>query len=588
MERLLGRSKSHKHNPNRREKLAEFDLARSPTTSLNSTSWTTERVSAARLGGAAGRSANVSDSNIRPKTAGAAVSPSPLRTVANIGDPIIIMSDNMEYRFPTPTARKTTFSLVTPSATVRSDPEEIGIGVALGSPSQAHFFQKPSIALPSSSRAHQFQSPVVQAQSATTSNEMFSPAKSTPNEQREMRHDMNETGKPKLSRWRSIGNFFGKKQQQQQQDENYLQVYDANVGNSTSSSPVVRSARFSGDPPKDTMKKAKRSVRRKKEVPELQVGIPVQLPSADIGPATPPRGPLLNVNIPDIHMERYSVMFSGVLPARQSGLLARRQAGKTANLEVKRLQFTQRLMYPRTDSNQPLQIPNAPGLRRRATSPNPSPSYKLFPQGDTHTPKDLERSASVLSRPRPLRRAKTAPGGLSPKPELLEPATPATAADAEYAAAEQSRQALTPTPSEPSSPSTPKDGEAAGPRDTWRYSLTDADEPAWEMITIGKAAEPGDRVSASDVARPLARAPGPSRFAAAAAAAPDRDDDWLYRAEVQVARSLSVTKARRHLLRPLAVAKEQGAEKVSDSRALTPLLVEAAARKSMAVRIEDA
>ena len=164
----------------------------------------------------------------------------------------------------------------------------------------------------------------------------------------------------------------------------------------------------------------------------------------------------------------------------------------------------------------------------------------------------------------------------------------------EYVAEEKSRQALTPTPSEPSSPSTPKDGEAAqgpGQPDAWQFSLMDEDEPMWEMITIGKAAEPGDRISASDVSRPLphARRPLPPRFdSAPKAAVRDPDDDWHYRGEVQVARSLSVTKAKKHLLRPLAVTKDQGSEKVNESRALTPLLVEMSARKSMTVRIEDA
>jgi hypothetical protein len=153
---------------------------------------------------------------------------------------------------------------------------------------------------------------------------------------------------------------------------------------------------------------------------------------------------------------------------------------------------------------------------------------------------------------------------------------------------EKNRQALTPTPSEPSSPSTPKDGEEGhlgGRPNTWKYSLMDTSEPAWEMITVGKKAEPGDRMSESTVGHDLH---GDPRHDTIYNAIQDIEMDLhSYRAEVQVARSLSVTKAKRHLLRPLAI-RDQAAEKVNESRALTPTLVEMRQRKSMMVTIEGA
>jgi hypothetical protein len=42
-------------------------------------------------------------------------------------------------------------------------------------------------------------------------------------------------------------------------------------------------------------------------------------------PATPPKD-FLAVDIPETKMERYSVMFNGILPNQPGGLLARRQS----------------------------------------------------------------------------------------------------------------------------------------------------------------------------------------------------------------------------------------------------------------------
>lgn len=96
---------------------------------------------------------------------------------------------------------------------------------------------------------------------------------------------------------------------------------------------------------------------------------PAPLPSPPPLPQLPQlSGPLLNVDIPSIKMERYSVMFNGVLQPQSSSssLLARRQATldrlKTINSEM-----TQGSL----DSLRP----------RRATSPQPkaSPTFMLEP-----------------------------------------------------------------------------------------------------------------------------------------------------------------------------------------------------------------
>lgn len=99
------------------------------------------------------------------------------------------------------------------------------------------------------------------------------------------------------------------------------------------------------------------------------------------GPENKPKAQLLNVDIPSIEMERYSVMFGSVLQPNHgtSSLLARRQA----TLEKLRM-----LKDETTREEQGLPLKPPP---RRATSPNPgrqSPSFSLFPPtpGKSGTP----------------------------------------------------------------------------------------------------------------------------------------------------------------------------------------------------------
>jgi hypothetical protein len=129
---------------------------------------------------------------------------------------------------------------------------------------------------------------------------------------------------------------------------------------------------------------------------------------------------------------------------------------------------------------------------------------------------------------------------------------------------EDNRQALTPTPSEPSSPTTPEDNQSVhsfNPFTNDRGSAAwnpSTEEPSWQMITIGKLAEPGDRVSGSVHVEGA-----------------EEQDDWHHsnpHVQVQVARSMSVTKARRHLIGPKLTAKS--GERLVDRKPLTPTLVE--------------
>ncbi|TAQ87159.1 hypothetical protein B7494_g4538 [Chlorociboria aeruginascens] len=114
------------------------------------------------------------------------------------------------------------------------------------------------------------------------------------------------------------------------------------------------------------------------------------------------QGNLLNVDIPSIQMERYSIMFGSVLQkptSSSSTLLARRQAtldklnkvNEALTLKEKELDAKSRLLRP-----------------RRGTEPTKSPALSLFPS----TPS--KSSVNDASEPPSLSRSNTSPAALSP------------------------------------------------------------------------------------------------------------------------------------------------------------------------------
>jgi hypothetical protein len=141
--------------------------------------------------------------------------------------------------------------------------------------------------------------------------------------------------------------------------------------------------------------------------------------------------PKLDVDIPDIQMDRYSVMFGSLLGGQQSASLLSRRSKV-----LERLKTTDETVASEDPLPQPKQLDNAglsthvaeseyseqlipPPSSRRATSPTPgkSPVFSLFPQ----TPATPRRAAATTSqaKPTPLQRSFTAPSRLSPMEETF-------------------------------------------------------------------------------------------------------------------------------------------------------------------------
>ncbi|TLD37399.1 hypothetical protein E2P81_ATG04211 [Venturia nashicola] len=563
---------------------------------------------------------------IRPQTANAAMDRR--KGMRAMGSPIVLSSGSDTFNFPTPSRSPTTTQdIYLPE--MRSDTPDI-IGVALGSPSHAAFFHSPM-----------FESPYQNTLAA--SKDFLTPPLSTPgrsmtsDESRSTKNDLDEGTKPKLSRWRSLGGLFGRKQVQARNDRKPsplvqpsspalqerrplprvqqtspapvdLKLHGAHAWDRDNSSRVVFEAQTSPPSTKKT-RRERMGLGRSQTAPTVE--------TRSESPAPPPKGPMLDVEIPDTKMERYSVMFNQTpddtphSESPPSGLLARRQASVTRK---------------RADPKQILDLPLPPRGRTDTPEPSPGPVLRLFPAERIHSPRLPAQMPhiSTMRTPSPLKRSNTAPTALSPdlKDKHLSSPLATMAEAAEDFMEEDVRQTSTPTQSEPRTPTTPSDSHSMQPfrtmavnrvstTTTWEPSLT---EPSWEMITIGKMAEPGDRFS--DAARFAA-----SNVRVRSNSDEKADEDWHHDGEagvVQIARSVSVTKARRQIVGPRRVdgkrpevqrlegrqvvgpnkvelvRKDGGTERFVERKPLTRNLVQmvemptGANRKSVRVILEDA
>lgn len=200
---------------------------------------------------------------------------------------------------------------------------------------------------------------------------------------------------------------------------------------------------------------------------------------------------------------------------------------------------------------------------RRATSPVPrSPTWSLFPSTSKSERQSARRSLG-MRKASPLQRSHTAPTTLSPDRVAFDKLV-GTAADFldECQSTEDDGRST-----EVVTPATISDHEEAevppvppvpvGESD----SKTSIDESAWEMVTTAAGLE--------------------SREAMELERMEDTDPALT---QISIARKVSVTRARRQLVRPLGIEPER----LVDRQALTPVLVESRDRRSQRVQFENA
>ncbi|KAI1381752.1 hypothetical protein F4677DRAFT_2674 [Hypoxylon crocopeplum] len=285
-------------------------------------------------------------------------------------------------------------------------------------------------------------------------------------------------------------------------------------------------------------------------------------------------GPFLDVEIPNITMERYSVMFGSVLQSQPS-LLARRQA------TVQKLKSIEDAIEKEEEGKHR-------GIPRRATSPQPgtrSPAFALFPP--TPPKKPIQASSSIAS---PRLRSYTSPAQLrSPSnptfdhpttnqqmshdgPNSLnhkhnEPSvhpnqrgklTIATLARAreqqasarEYQFSPDSSNLILESPTDLSSPEFEVvKSEAIRPR------VSHMQEPKWQMMTPPQQT-PSTATSSSTTDRKPSSSPASSTHSNLPRTSEDVDEllentSNMNPVELSIARQISISRQQRKLLKPL-------------------------------------
>ncbi|TLD17909.1 uncharacterized protein PgNI_01747 [Pyricularia grisea] len=282
------------------------------------------------------------------------------------------------------------------------------------------------------------------------------------------------------------------------------------------------------------------------------VNPPPPIPNTNTG------SPFLNVEIPDIKMERYSVMFSGLLnPQSSSSLLARRQA------TLDRLKsINDCIIKEEEERTRPIE--------RAATSPQPiptkSPAFTLFPP----TPDSRLESSRLTSSPRA--RSNTSPATVS------SPARPrfGSGSEAENAApsigqashktshSAGSSRYLHPSARDRAvhfgqdqsslyleSPTSPVSDYERDQRTTVQQLKPTIAEPHWQLVTPPSSAA----TSSSTASSTRKRSPSSTSSVATNVTRPsvdDESDNALKAAvEISIARQISISRQQRQMLRPL-------------------------------------
>ncbi|KAJ5188966.1 hypothetical protein N7491_005288 [Penicillium cf. griseofulvum] len=203
----------------------------------------------------------------------------------------------------------------------------------------------------------------------------------------------------KPSKWKKIGGFFKAKNA-------FISPPDA--AQETTFKPQINKDKLPEKPHKARLRKNSTEEFPKMEIDPRNMPMPGRSGQTtqrsrnfSLGNKAPQEEPstrdlLLSVDIPDIQMERYSVMFSNVVNKNQKPSLLARRAKTLDNLRV-------------PDANGFLKSPAPPPMpQRRATSPAQS-SFTLFPTSQPSKATQVLGTQNFSRGPSPLMRSNTLP-----------------------------------------------------------------------------------------------------------------------------------------------------------------------------------
>lgn len=277
---------------------------------------------------------------------------------------------------------------------------------------------------------------------------------------------------------------------------------------------------------KEVQKADTKATKRLKGQNEGKCNPSSEVTATRIVPRPMPRdSPLLQVEIPNIELERYSIMFSALLqpsqqsnhnrqssPKRPPSLLARRQAN-----------FQELQTAPNSGFERPwMRGENLPG--NRAASPNKSPSFSLFPPSPTA---GRGRNQSSMRERSPLQRSATTPGAISPSKAKFDFSS----------TGEQQDQVIVIVHTPTEQPATQR---RVTSEDFFSHMPSQGDRVSDDtVVTAGASPVPSAK---SSQARLNARSPSPQRPAA--------EESLQKAAEISIARQISISQRQRQLLVP--------------------------------------
>ncbi|KAI1143020.1 hypothetical protein F5Y05DRAFT_139692 [Hypoxylon sp. FL0543] len=288
-----------------------------------------------------------------------------------------------------------------------------------------------------------------------------------------------------------------------------------------------------------------------------------------------PSGPLLDVEIPSITMERYSVMFGSVLQSQPS-LLARRQAtvqrlksiddaiekeedGTHRDLARRATSPSRRsptfALFPPTPPKKPVHAPVSTSARLRSnTSPAelPSPSRTTFEQSHSTTNQQHQHQQRQHDKPK-IHPYKEPPSRAYQKSKVTI-ATLARARDQHPVAREtqfspDSSNLILESPSDLSSPEL-----EVVKSESVRPPASYIQEPKWQMITPSTHTPSTESSSLVSDRKQPSSSPTSSKHSSKTS---DDEDDILENSskmdpvELSIARQISISRQQRKMLRPL-------------------------------------
>ncbi|KAK2802889.1 hypothetical protein FQN51_004151 [Onygenales sp. PD_10] len=328
-----------------------------------------------------------------------------------------------------------------------------------------------------------------------------------------------EKSKPKPSKWKKIGGLFKLKNLPPPPNEPFYQLDQPATSHRDRITPPASHETSNAPQPWDNVpppsnkvedgdakpvkRKASKNAAKHSESPKhskklVREAEEIQRPSTSA--ATDPASsespslvaPYLSVDIPDVHMERYSVMFGNLLGKSPPSTLLARRSKVLDKLKT----------YDEEEDPEQAQMP----LPRRATSPAPtrSPRLTLFPAPPGSKPSKLLAPYNPnFPRPQvPLQRANTAPP--SPRRVGNEDSAPVKEVTAQSGTPATSSSTRSQWASEGSSflstaSSSSKSSASSNEDDTVVLQIkkidTSTHEPVWEILNPEVKVEPASSKS---------------------------------------------------------------------------------------------